>query len=132
MTIPSKKTLAAITSYPRELRQLLEIRTAEGLIKLLDAKSKPFGKRSVFEGFKHCSHQYQFISRSQFHELKMLMADELCETCGVEYIPRGSNSKSPSIEYLNAGDTYTTTLLWTRGSYRVGCWGDIVERGNYA
>lgn len=31
-------------------------------------------------------------------------------------------------EYLNAGDSYATTLLRVRGVYRVGCWGDVAER----
>ena len=30
--------------------------------------------------------------------------------------------------YLNAGDTYTVTLLHFQGRYRIGCWGDIAER----
>lgn len=50
---------------------------------------------------------------------------------GVEYIPRGHNQESPSILYVNMGDTYSTTILWTRGRFSVCCWGDIVERGNY-
>lgn len=52
-------------------------------------------------------------------------------TFGVEYIERGSNQKSPAIDYLNAGDTYDETLMRVRGRFCVGCWGDIVERGNY-
>ena len=31
-------------------------------------------------------------------------------------------------DYLNAGDTYTPTIVWFRGRYRVACWGDIAER----
>lgn len=51
---------------------------------------------------------------------------------GVEYIPRGRNTKSPSISYCNAGDPYQTTVLFYNEHYAVGCWGDLVERGNYA
>ena len=64
----------------------------------------------------------------------MLLAEAACPdlgTFGVEYIPEGHNMRSPAIEYLNAGDTYTDTLLYVNGRFRVGCWGDIVERGNY-
>lgn len=63
--------------------------------------------------------------------VKMLMLDELLHTYGIEYIPAGRNRKSPSITYLNTGGTYTTTIMFVRGQYRVGNWGDIVERGNY-
>ena len=30
--------------------------------------------------------------------------------------------------YLNAGDTYTPTLVRFNLSYRIACWGDIAER----
>ena len=53
-------------------------------------------------------------------------------TSGVEHIEAGSNHRSPAIDYLNTGDTYDLTIMFIRGRFRVGCWGDIVERGNYA
>ena len=58
--------------------------------------------------------------------------------CGVEYIPAGRGSRSPAIYYVNLGDTYDTTALYVKtnrggagGCFRVGSWGDIVERGSY-
>lgn len=53
-------------------------------------------------------------------------------TFGVEGIEAGKGSRSPAIDYLNTGDSYELTLLHVRGRYRVGCWGDYVERGNYS
>lgn len=87
----------------------------------------------------------QWIDRQQAREIRAVMAgpgrvdgrtrmeriDKILGTHGVEYIPRGSNTKSPAIVYCNAGDTYATTILMVNGRFRVGCWGDIVERGNY-
>jgi hypothetical protein len=65
-------------------------------------------------------------------ESKLQRIDRILRTYGVEYIPAGHNAKSPGIHYCNAGDTYATTLMYVCGhGYRVGCWGDIVERGNY-
>lgn len=52
-------------------------------------------------------------------------------TFGVENIHEGRNKKSPAIDYLNTGDSYEMTLMYIRGRFRVGSWGDIVERGNY-
>lgn len=52
-------------------------------------------------------------------------------THGVEYIPAGRNSKSPSMLYLNTGETYGTTIIYSRRTYSIGAWGDRVERGNY-
>jgi hypothetical protein len=65
------------------------------------------------------------------HDIKMHIFDELLGGYGIEYISKGHNSKSPAIEYVNFGDTYDTTLLFIDGRYRIGTWGDIVERGNY-
>lgn len=73
----------------------------------------------------------QCYNPPSLHDIEMSIADEIMGTFGVEYIEHGRNAKSPVIEYCNAGDTYATTLLYVNGRYRVGCWGDIVERGNY-
>jgi len=53
-------------------------------------------------------------------------------TFGVEGFEAGRNSRSPEISYLNTGDPYDSTLLYVNGRYRIGCWGDYVERGNYS
>lgn len=57
---------------------------------------------------------------------------DIIDGFGYEFIPSGSNAKSPAIHYVNMGDTYTTTVLFVRGSFQIGDWGSIVERGNYA
>jgi len=62
---------------------------------------------------------------------RMERIDEVLGTFGVECIPEGNNSKSPQIVYCNTGDTYGTTVMRVGGVFRVGCWGDIVEKGNY-
>jgi hypothetical protein len=73
----------------------------------------------------------------QYQGYSVLDALERCSgymTCGneVETIPHGHNAKSPTIHYVNTGDTYRTTLMYVCGrGYVVGAWGDIVERGNY-
>ncbi len=50
---------------------------------------------------------------------------------GVEHIQRGHNARSPAIDYVNAGDPYDNTVMFVSGRFIIGCWGDIVERGNY-
>lgn len=41
--------------------------------------------------------------------------------------------KLAHVWYLNAGDTYQATLLFSSESmcFRIGCWGDVAERGRY-
>ena len=65
--------------------------------------------------------------------LKLYAINDIIGGHGVEHISPGEGSQSPAIDYVNMGDTYTTTILRLAGGrYRVQCWGDIVERGRYA
>lgn len=92
---------------------------------LLDNQAAVDNHHAVVAWEKQCYH------RPNAHERRMCALDAELETCGVEYIERGNGQNSPAIEYLNAGDTYVTTILFVNGRYRIGCLGDIVERGNY-
>lgn len=80
------------------------------------------------------------ITREQAHAIRFAMEyktdamraiNEQLRTYGVEYIPQGRNQKSPEIEYCNTGDTYKPTVMLINGKFVLGCWGDIVERGNH-
>jgi hypothetical protein len=120
MTIPSVKSLKIIAGDKApQLRKLLEVKKTNNLHAIID------NFPATAKWLNSC------YNPPSFHELKMSMADELLGTSGVEYISRGKNKRSPAIEYCNAGDPYTSTLMFVNGSYRVGTWGDIVERGNY-
>lgn len=58
-------------------------------------------------------------------DLRMTCLDAECETFGVEaFQVRGGDW----CEYLNTGDTYAPTIVRLRGTYRIACWGDLVER----
>ena len=60
--------------------------------------------------------------------LQLVALDELAGTHGVEAIRKGDETVA---EYLNAGDTYNTTLLYSyvhRDAWQITCWGDFVER----
>ncbi len=63
---------------------------------------------------------------------RMQRIDRILGTHGVEYQSAGSNKRSPAFCYLNSGDTYAVTILKINGRFKIGTWGDIVERGNYA
>lgn len=125
MRLPSIKTIRDRIERPYRLpegnaeaiRSILECKTVEAVCELSGAASRMFGA---------CYH------RPSLQSVKLEAINDLMEGCGVECIPAGSNKRSPAIEYVNVGDTYMDTIMWTRGRYVVGCWGDIVERGNYA
>ena len=79
------------------------------------------------------AYQQQCYHPPAKHELKLYAINELLGAHGVEYIDSGSGVNSPAMHYINTGDTYTATVLRLAGGrYRIGCWGDIVERGHYA
>jgi hypothetical protein len=57
--------------------------------------------------------------------------NELVEGHGVEGLgPGRSGDYAPPYEYINTGDTYSTTLIYDRDKDRlfIGSWGDIVEK----
>lgn len=77
--------------------------------------------------YNHCHES--FLIRDIMLNIQAIFSD--LGTFGVEHIAAGRNAKSPAIDYLNTGDSYELTILYIRGRFRVGCWGDIVETGNY-
>lgn len=57
--------------------------------------------------------------------------DNVLDTYGVEGLgPTSGPSYAPPYEYLNAGDTYNTTLIYRRktDTLSIGTWGDIAEK----
>jgi len=68
--------------------------------------------------------------KSPYSALKAV--NELLDAHGVEFIAAGRNAKSPSLRFVNLGETYGTTLILVGSSYwSVSSWGNYVERGNY-
>src|SRR3954467_973605 len=62
---------------------------------------------------------------------RMQRIDRVLGTHGVETVARGHNGRSPAFAYCNAGDTYAVTIIKVNGRFRIGTYGDIVERGHY-
>lgn len=112
----------------REIRQK-EKQTRQQYLRLAaNFARKIFAKLRQLPEYRH-SHE-SFALRDSLLCAERQYVD--CGTFGVGHIAEGSNRRSPSIEYLNTGDPYELTVLYINGRFRVGCWGDIVERGNYA
>jgi hypothetical protein len=122
--LPSVKTLRTI-AYERakELRQVLELTERSKLEELLKTDLYPVTR----DWYRQCYHPMSFQTA------KLSIASEIIPaTYGVEYQSAGKGKQSPAFEYCNAGDSYRATLMYVSGrGYKVMCWGDLVERGNY-
>jgi len=60
---------------------------------------------------------------------KMAALNVLLEGYGVEFLGREDVEK-PGWDYVNTGDTYSTTILRREGTstYFLGTWGDVAKR----
>lgn len=118
MKLPSVATISKLVSCPKlakEIRQRMEsIINGRKIIAATRAEYLLQEIESAIESARQADDSIRF------------------QSFGVEYIPTGSNKKSPSIWYLNTGGTYEHTfLILDCQSIRIGSWGDIVEKGNY-
>ena len=119
MTRPSIKTLMTIPNVTRE--DAIKIRAI-----MLARPTEPTIKTSVHDRAS------VLVNGEWLRPATRLEAiDKILETFGVEYQRPGRGQRSPAFYYCNTGDSYASTILKVNGRYRVGCWGDIVERGNY-
>lgn len=112
--IPSIKTLRQVfADRAPEARRILEMSRAE-------LETLPAGAARV----RACYHPPS-TADLRLHCLSALDPG----LCGVEGFPltRGRYA-GEWLEYINAGDTYTPTIVRVCGRYRVACWGDYAER----
>lgn len=109
MNYPSVKTLSTIAP------DIDAAKTVRGLITgAIDPETIPETAQWARECF----------NRPRRHDLIMHACDIVLENFGVEAF----QTRRGWCEYSNAGDTYTGTLVYFQGRYRVCCWGDIAER----
>lgn len=134
MRAPSLKTLMQPLGMSLTREQALAVR------KLAKTRDDPDALRDLIAAHpmmtrtaRHARQCYSDPYDSRMWRTTMALAamDEVCGTYGVEPLgaPR-SMREGPPFEYLNNGDPYTATLLYTLATdtLRVACWGDVVER----
>jgi len=63
-----------------------------------------------------------------FRDLKRQCIDRAAGFYGVEYLGWHKRARE-AVYYLNAGDSYAATLIFTGRTMVVSCWADYVERG---
>ena len=108
MKTPSVKNLGTIFGENAKQAKTLLTMTREQLI------NTPVGSARVNE----CYHP------PLTQDIRMECLNALGSFHGVEVF----DTKKGKCWYLNAGDTYTPTLVRFNGGYRIACWGDIAER----
>jgi hypothetical protein len=111
--LPSIKTLRSVFRHRApEARRILEM-TRDQL------EAHPVGAARLAE----------FFNPPPTMDLRMHVLSSLdTGLFGVEVIDIGRrDGTQATIPYLNAGDTYTPTLVFWAGTYRVESWGDRVE-----
>jgi len=106
--LPSIKTLSAVFGdNAKRAREILEM------------------NRAQLEELPACQDRIrECYNAPDTYDLRMTALDGLADTYGLEAFetPQGV------CHYLNAGDTYSPTLILYKKRYRVGCWGDIAEK----
>lgn len=116
-SFPSVKTLTGIRGVtPEKARAIRAILQNRSRISLEDSYKAVVG---VYPS-----------SNDTLQEVKLDLIDALRlvpSSTGVEYL----RTNKRSVWYLNLGDTYDTTLMFHTGRYRVGSWGDVVEKDDY-
>lgn len=108
MNLPSVKTLKSVFGdNAREARAILE------------------AKREALETRPECAARIDECYHAPTTlDLRMTALDALAGTHGIE----GAQACTGEwVTYLNAGDTYATTVTYWRGRYRVESWGDRIE-----
>jgi hypothetical protein len=111
--LPSVKALSAVFQHRApEARRILEMRRDE-------LEAHPVGAARLAE----------FFNPPPTMDLRMHVLSSLDSGLfGVEVIDIGRrDGTQATLPYLNAGDTYTPTLVFWAGRYRVESWGDRVE-----
>ena len=91
--------------------------------------------KALIKSFGITNEQANTIRRAMVDKSGLCVAQNIItDSYSIEMIalPDGclNNCQTPkmTIYYVNRGDTYKTTLLRVNGVYKIGNWGDIVER----
>jgi hypothetical protein len=115
MNKPSFKTLES--AFPGKGKVLRKLLTSE---------------RAVRQHSAAIARERECLSAPGLSDLRLHALNAELEMFGVEYVQGKGTRRTQSFDYLNAGDTYNTTIVrFANGRYRVTDIGSIIERGNY-
>jgi hypothetical protein len=117
MNAPSIKTLTTQLHLTEE-----QAKTVRGLIRREVRTENETQFPHTFRWIQSCYHRPRWIERV------MECINEEIGGSGVECI-EGEDFRQPDFLYINTGDTYSATIVYAykQGTFRVTCWGDLVE-----
>jgi hypothetical protein len=110
---PTIEELSAIFDNPQEVLDILNMDIEKVIEKY------PAAKRRMDECY----------NRPADYDIRFHVINDLGKFYGLEAFAICQNSMRSDdyVHYLNAGDTYATTLLHHKGAYFVSTWGDAYE-----
>lgn len=116
---PSVKRLMAELGLDRE--------HANKVRALLHGAKQPDEYKSVQDWLRQCFHEPDYV------EQLLVALNEVCDTCGVEYLGRENPDtyrERPKFAFLNTGDMYASTLFYSyeNDSFYISSEGDLAER----
>lgn len=115
----------------------LTISDAKLIRKLAKAQDYRFELREIIEAdcestarYAHSCYTDPYDSKTWRTTLILHAINEILNMFGVEPLGRLKDDLGPMYEYCNSGDTYSTTLIYSRltNTIRIDCWGDLAER----
>lgn len=108
MKLPSIKTLSLVFEDAKQARKILEMSHKE-------LASTDAGRKRIAECYHHPA----------WYDVRLTVLNSIDPGLhGVEGI---ESNNGEWVTYLNAGDTYTPTIIYWRGRYRVQSIGDFIE-----
>lgn len=101
--------------------------TADKVLDIISGRTDPMTYSDVEEWVRSCWHEPEKIDK------KLCAINQILGGYGVEAI-FGDSYTEPDMDYINLGDTYTTTIVFDRlkWKWRVMSWGDWVEEAEAA
>lgn len=116
--------------------RVINAMTLAEIASALSTKANPLTPQQASRLRKACRESQQACWGEYPRDLKRVMdeANDLLKACGVESFNLRVRCRKywgdeiRWVTYVNVGDTYNTTLLFWEGKYRIGSWGDLVER----
>lgn len=93
---------------------------------LIHGEIKTNTSEAVNNWVAQCHHKPNYIERL------LVALNEAADTYGVEYLTQQGGMRATHA-YLNVGDPYVPTIIYNynKDHFYIGCWGTIVENGNY-